>query len=171
MKQLFSVLFIISCLTASAKNYYISSVSGNDANSGTSTTAAWKTITKLNSSFSTLLPGDAVLFNRGETFYGSIIVSKSGSSGSPIVIGAYGTGANPVITGFTTVNTWTNLGNNIWADCIRTRTEPQSCRSISPVQGECDRDVSPNSLLDGRAFGGPFGHRAVVEAHIIAEIL
>ena len=113
MKQLFLLLFIIPCLTANAKNYYISSGSGNDTNSGTSTTTAWKTIIKLNS-FTGLVSGDAVLFNRGETFYGSIIVKKSGSSGNPIVFGAYGTGANPIITGFRTVSTWTNLGNNIW---------------------------------------------------------
>ena len=113
MKQLFLLLFIIPCLTAGAKNYYISTGSGNDANSGLSATTAWKTITKLNS-FTGLVAGDAVLFNRGETFYGSIIVNKSGSSGNPIVYGTYGTGANPVITGFTTVSAWTNLGSNIW---------------------------------------------------------
>ena len=43
-----------------------------------------------------------------------MIISRSGSSGKPITIGAYGTGANPVITGFTTVSGWTNLGSNIW---------------------------------------------------------
>ena len=47
-------------------------------------------------------------------FYGTLTISRSGSSGSPITIGAYGTGANPVITGFTTVSSWTNLGSNIW---------------------------------------------------------
>ena len=47
-------------------------------------------------------------------FYGSIIISRSGSSGLPITIGAYGTGANPVISGFTTVSSWTSLGGNIW---------------------------------------------------------
>jgi len=47
-------------------------------------------------------------------FYGNIIISRSGTSGNPITIGAYGTGANPIITGFTTVTAWTNLGSNIW---------------------------------------------------------
>src|SRR5205823_2520641 len=61
-----------------------------------------------------LSPGDNVLFNRGDVFYGRIIINKSGASGSPITIGAYGTGANPVITGFTTVSSWTSLGSNIW---------------------------------------------------------
>ena len=41
-------------------------------------------------------------------------MNKSGSSGNPIVFGAYGTGANPIITGFTKVSSWKNLGGNIW---------------------------------------------------------
>jgi hypothetical protein len=31
-----------------------------------------------------------------------------------MTFGAYGTGANPIITGFTTVSSWSNLGGNIW---------------------------------------------------------
>src|SRR5690606_26556748 len=61
--------------------------------------------------FSSLQPGDAVLFKRGETFYGSIYISKSGSSGSPIKIGAYGSGSKPVITSLVTLNNWASIGN------------------------------------------------------------
>ena len=92
----------------------ITSPTGNDANAGTSTSTPWQTIAKFNSVFASRSPGDSLLFKRGDTFYGSITISRSGSSGSPITIGAYGTGANPVITGFTTVSAWTNLGSNIW---------------------------------------------------------
>ncbi|MDP4283530.1 MAG: right-handed parallel beta-helix repeat-containing protein [Bacteroidota bacterium] len=123
MKKLFLLPLIIFGLTASATNYYISS-SGNDANNGTSTSTPWKTLSKLNAYFSSLKPGDNVLFNRGDVFYGSIIVNKSGSSGSPITLGAYGTGANPVITGFTTVSSWTNLGSNIWESTSAVSTLP-----------------------------------------------
>jgi hypothetical protein len=62
----------------------------------------------------TLSAGDSILFRRGDTFYGEIIVNNSGTSGNPITYGAYGTGAKPVITGFTNVTSWTNLGSNIW---------------------------------------------------------
>src|SRR5664279_2400223 len=112
MRSLFLLLFVFLFLTTNATNYYISA-SGSDANSGTSATTPWKTIAKLNS-FTGLVSGDAVLFKRGEIFYGSVIVNKSGSSGNPIVFGAYGTGPNPIITGFTAVSAWTNLGSNIW---------------------------------------------------------
>jgi parallel beta-helix repeat protein len=115
MKKQLSLLFLVLtiCFTSKATNYYLSE-SGNDANNGTSTSSPWKTLGKLNSFFSSLKPGDNVLLNRGDVFYGTIIINKSGSSGSPITIGAYGSGANPVVTGFTTVSSWTNLGGNIW---------------------------------------------------------
>ncbi len=113
MKSLFALILvlIIFCPASNATNYYISS-SGNDANSGTSTGAAWKTVSKV--SGHTFSPGDQILFNRGDVFYGSITIASSGTSGNPITFGAYGSGANPVITGFTNVTAWTNLGSNIW---------------------------------------------------------
>jgi hypothetical protein len=113
MKNFTILLFLIIGFTANATTYYISN-SGNDNNNGTSTTTPWKSLTKLNSFFASLKAGDNILLNRGETFYGSITITKSGASGSPITIGAYGSGANPVVTGFKTISAWTNLGSNIW---------------------------------------------------------
>lgn len=111
MKSIFFILLFP--LHVFATTYYISSA-GNNANNGISPGTPWKTITKLNSVFSSLNPGDNILFKRGDIFYGEIIVNKSGRIGLPITIGAYGTGAKPVITGFTTITAWTNLGHNIW---------------------------------------------------------
>jgi parallel beta-helix repeat protein len=103
---------ILFAFKANATNYYLSN-SGNDANSGTDPSAPWQTLSKLNS-FKNLKPGDNVLFKRGDTFYGSITVSNSGTAGNPITYGAYDAGEKPVISGFTTVSKWTNLGGNIW---------------------------------------------------------
>jgi parallel beta-helix repeat protein len=98
---------------AHAKNYYLSS-NGSDNYDGTSPLTPWQTLGKLNSFFGNLQPGDSVLFRRGETFYGSITINKSGQAGLPIVISAYGLGEKPVITGFTAVSSWTNLGGGIY---------------------------------------------------------
>jgi parallel beta-helix repeat protein len=98
-------------------------MSGNDGNNGTSSLAPWRTITKVNSAFSIIKPGDRILFNRGDTFYGTIIVTKTGSVANPIVIGPYGTGANPVITGFTTVTGWTNEGNGIYSKVLASEAQ------------------------------------------------
>src|SRR3712207_2097522 len=99
MKTLLLAVSLCVLNTAGATNYYFSSVSGDDSrtsNQAQNPSTPWKTIDKLNTIFASLLPGDSVLFKRGETFYGSIIVGKSGTSILPITIGAYGTGAKPV---------------------------------------------------------------------------
>ncbi|MEO6357743.1 MAG: right-handed parallel beta-helix repeat-containing protein [Ferruginibacter sp.] len=113
MKQLVMILCVLLASTVQAKNYYISA-KGLDANTGLSPTSAWQTIAKLNASFGIIAAGDSILFKSGETFYGSIVVGKSGTSSLPIVFGSYGTGAKPVITGFTAPTAWTNMGGGIW---------------------------------------------------------
>ena len=85
---------------SSAINYYVSS-SGNDANSGTATTAPWKTISKVNSrSFSA---GDQIFFAGGQTFAGTITFDASdhGTPASPIVVTSYGTGRATISAGNT----------------------------------------------------------------------
>lgn len=106
-------LQLMICLSISgmATTYYVSNT-GNDANSGLTADQPWKNLSKVNTT--TLKAGDNVLFERGSIFYGSLTVNQSGTPGNPITFGAYGTGENPEITGFTTVDGWTDLGNNIW---------------------------------------------------------
>jgi hypothetical protein len=90
------LLFVIP---SNATTYYVAAA-GSDSNSGTSPSAPWQTIVKVNSA--TFSPGDSVLFNRGDVWYGTALTfPSSGSSGSPITIGAYGTGPNPILKGST----------------------------------------------------------------------
>lgn len=112
MRKLITILFICLLKNSFATNYYVAT-SGGDAAAGTSPATAWGTIAKVNSS--TFSPGDSILFKRGDIFYGTINISNSGSSGNPITFGAYGSGANPIISGFTMpAADWTDLGSNIW---------------------------------------------------------
>ncbi|MGD0756230.1 MAG: Ig-like domain-containing protein [Bacteroidales bacterium] len=113
----------MSSLVASATDYYISST-GNDAANGLSSSTAWKTIAKINSGFSAFKPGDRILFNRGDTFNGTLNISKSGSIGNPITVGAYGTGADPVINGFVTITGWTNVGGGIYSKVVSCESTP-----------------------------------------------
>ncbi len=101
-----AILALVWCLLASipahATTYYVAAA-GSDSNNGTSTGTPWQTISKVNGS--TFSAGDSVLFNRGDVWYGSSLTApSSGSSGSPITFGAYGSGANPVIKGSTLLN-------------------------------------------------------------------
>ena len=120
---------LLFCIPSKATNYYFAA-NGSDYNSGTSASSPWQTINKLNSISGSLRPGDNVYFNRGDLFYGSIQVNSSGSSGSPITFGAYGSGSNPVISGFTSVNSWTNLGGNIWESSNSVSTLP-TCNMVT----------------------------------------
>lgn len=114
MKNFFVLLLtVFSSYAASSKNYYVAA-SGSDVNTGTSATAPWKTIAKVNASFSSIAAGDSILFKCGDTFYGALVVGKSGSSGRPIVVSSYGTGSKPVITGFVTASSWTSVSAGIY---------------------------------------------------------
>ena len=72
--------------------YFVSN-SGNNTYSGTKPDSAWATIAKVNAT--TFVPGDQVLFKRGDMWRGeTLVINWSGAANRPIVFGAYGTGAN-----------------------------------------------------------------------------
>ncbi len=108
---LLTTVVVLIAYTSSATIYYVSS-SGNDANSGTSTSAPWKTLTRVNSF--TPKAGDQILFKRGEQWTGTITVKASGTSGSPIVYSAYGTGNKPEIYGSEKITDWTLHSGKIY---------------------------------------------------------
>jgi len=106
MKKIFAILISLSGIHANATNYYFAS-SGSDGNRGTSTGSPWQSIAKYNATaFAT---SDHIYFKRGDVFYGSLKAVHAG-----VVVDAYGTGANPIITGFTSVTSWTDITGNIW---------------------------------------------------------
>ena len=73
---------------------------------------AWETISKVNTVWGagTFVPGDSILFKRGSTFHGTITVTESGTEGNEIIVSAYNSGDNPIITGFITIPSWTDYG-------------------------------------------------------------
>jgi len=117
VRTLFTILTLTSGISANAANYYFSASEGNDSRTSIQAqnpSTPWQSINQLNSFFPSLHPGDQVLFKSGDTFYGSIVTAQSGTPSAPITISSYGSGAKPVITGFTTVANWTYLGNGIY---------------------------------------------------------
>ncbi len=105
------ISLILSISSVKAATYYVSS-SGNDSNNGTSQSTPWQTLSKV-SNFS-FQPGDNILFKSGDTWYGTLNISRSGSSGNPITYSSYGSGAKPLITGFKTITGWASIGNGIY---------------------------------------------------------
>lgn len=123
MRKALLLLLVCVNLAVSAKDYYVSST-GNDSADGLSSSTAWKTISKVNSVSSLFNPGDKILFRRGDVFAGTLIMSKSGVAGNPITIGAYGSGANPVITGFITISDWDSYGGGIYYKSVSCESSP-----------------------------------------------
>jgi hypothetical protein len=117
--RLFPILTIFLFLVFSFKPdhsysaiYYFSSTTGHDNHTteqARNPQTPWKSLTRLNKFFPSLTSGDSILLKRGDFFYGSIQVSKSGAVFAPIYLGAYGTGNNPVISGLTTIDCWVQV--------------------------------------------------------------
>ena len=97
-----SLLTLLLCCAfaslACATTYYVDSVAGNDNNGGTSSGSPWQNLTKVNTI--TFAAGDQILLKCGSVWNGQQLYPKgSGSSGNPIVINSYSTGAKPLING------------------------------------------------------------------------
>ncbi len=111
-------MFLVGFKASSwATDYYFSSSSGDDTRSAgeaQNSSTPWKSIDKLNSIANQLQPGDRVLFKSGDTFYGSILITKGGSSGNPITYSSYGVGDKPIITSMLQVSSWVSRGGGIY---------------------------------------------------------
>jgi parallel beta-helix repeat protein len=112
LKLVVIAIFLFVTSIGYSTNYYVSSSTGDDSNSGTSVSSAWRSLEKVNSF--TPKPGDQILFKRGDEWVGTITVKASGTSGSPIVYGAYGTGNKPKIYGSEKITGWTLHSGNIY---------------------------------------------------------
>jgi hypothetical protein len=80
---------------AKAATYYIDSVTGSNARAGTSPDAPWKDFTNVNGRV--LGPGERLLLRRGSIFNQELKVSARGTADDWAEIGAYGSGARPII--------------------------------------------------------------------------
>ncbi|MEX0325029.1 MAG: hypothetical protein AB3N33_02955 [Puniceicoccaceae bacterium] len=77
--------------------YFLDAVNGNDNNDGRSPETAWQTLERL--SDVRIKAGEVVLFKAGDVFTGRFYLWGSGTPQDPIVFGAYGTGAKPLLQG------------------------------------------------------------------------
>jgi uncharacterized protein YjdB len=86
-----------STVYAAGSVYYVDSVGGDDANAGTASGSAWKTLSKVNGTV--FQPGDKILFKADGVWTGTLSPQGSGSEGNPITIDKYGEGRKPLIAG------------------------------------------------------------------------
>lgn len=80
---------------AAAVTYHVDCAAGSDSASGTSPSSAWRSLGRANQA--SLRPGDRLLLKRGCTWTGPLVARWAGTSSTPILIGAYGSGDLPKI--------------------------------------------------------------------------
>jgi hypothetical protein len=137
------IFYLIQCTSISATKYYVSRTTGDDSRDGKSVGTAWKTISKVNGK--TFLPGDSILFNKGDVWRETLIVPSSGNARSYIVFSSYGTGAKPRILGSIQAISWTNVSGNIWS----------SATSLDDPYSSSTGDIYFISLSGTATFGVP----------------
>jgi hypothetical protein len=76
-------------------SYYVDCAAGDDGASGREPSAAWRTLERINRA--EFAPGDSILLKRGAACGGELAPKGSGAAGNPITLGAYGSGAMPVV--------------------------------------------------------------------------
>jgi len=82
---------------AAGRTFYVDAKNGSDDAPGTSPDTAWRSLEMANEA--DLKPGDRLLFRRGGSWRGTLQISAKGTAKRPIIVGAYGTGARPKISG------------------------------------------------------------------------
>jgi hypothetical protein len=107
---------------ALGSTYFVDATNGDDAADGLSQASAWKSIAKVNGS--SFLPGDQILFKRGEVWRESLVPPSSGSAGNPIKFDAYGSGEAPTITGCFPLASaaWTLDSGSVWKATVTTNS-------------------------------------------------
>lgn len=119
MKTLLLFLSIMLCSFANAADYYFSQSTGNDITNLGTEASPWQTLNKAQTVFTT---GNNLYFKRGDIWYGNLVAQGSGTSDTLIFVGAYGTGAKPIITGFTNISAWDSPVNNVYTSASAAST-------------------------------------------------
>lgn len=143
------VTIVVAIWTANAygATYYVDALDGNDGFAGTSTNQPWRTLTRLNTQ--TLAPGDSVLLRRGCEWRETLSVLHGGTPGTPIVYGAYGTGARPLIIGSNPTAGWVieDVARHLWRTHVPWTPTPAS-PSLDVVYFAGERGVKRHSLAE-----------------------
>ena len=125
--------------------FYVDATGGSDAAAGTSPAAAWQTIAKVNGE--AFVPGDSILFKRGEVWREQLTVPSSGSSTNPITFGAYNSGNKPVINGADIITGWALDAGTTYKVTLTTEPKIAAVDDTKAVLG-----TGAGTLNDGEWF-------------------
>ncbi len=166
-----ALLLVCTSIFSHGTTYYISH-NGSDSNSGTSQSSPWRNISRLSQVMYGYQPGDQILFERGGIYHGQIEIPNSGTSSQPIVVGAYGSGENPIISGGVPVLNWVQHSGNIWRAALSTapkyvlvNNEPMTLARY-PNTGFIHSEEGSNSHVRNSSLNQGSGHWTGATLHI-----
>jgi len=102
-------MVLLTGAEALSAHYFVDADKGDDANSGSTETEAFRSLAPL--AGLVLQPGDVVSLKRGGQFRGPLSFRGNGAEGSPVRITAYGEGPKPEILGSITLGEWEPEGD------------------------------------------------------------
>jgi len=111
----------------------------------TGSASVFKTIADINA-FSTLQPDDQVLFRKGQIWREQLNVPASGTSGHPITFGAYGSGANPIISG-------SNLASSGWTQAASNKLVYLTSGTSTSVPSDWNSSINSIETIGGGGAG------------------
>ena len=115
---LHTLLFLATTLPLRATTYYVANF-GSDQAAGTTPATAWQTVAFVNAH--SFLPGDTILFRRGDLWREVPKPPTSGTSSSPITFSAFGSGPRPVFNGAVLVIAWVAVPQStLWSTPVAT---------------------------------------------------
>ena len=136
------------------RTYFVDSMSGSDANSGTSAARPWKSLTRATEA--RLLPGDTLALAAGQRWANDALdVTESGTATAPITVTRYGSDAqDPEVTGRMDGYCFLVRGSYLVLEHVRA----VSCgyRNSGPYGGIAvwgSHDVVRNTYVRGHAVG------------------
>ena len=117
-----------------AHTYYVDATRSDDALDGLKPESAWRSLAKVNAA--PLVPGDTVLFRRGQTWRGQLR-PQNGNAAGVITYAAFGEGAKPIFLGSVAADRpedWQPAGDGVW-ETVTLRFEPLGAPIDLPVKG------------------------------------
>ena len=154
----------ISGAASSNPTRYISAA-GSDTNDGLSPNTAWATVQNVNTS----LPMDrsVVLFRRGDTFYGELVLPFG------CEIGAYGSGDRPILTLYKLLNRpdgWVEHKPGVWRIDLGSRTTHDGYTATNDANIGfllVDGVIRPNVKFDVDSLSAPWDFACDMQNHAL----
>jgi hypothetical protein len=142
------------------RTFHVDALHGDDGASGRTPATAWKTLGKVTRSV--FKPGDGILLKRGDTWHGSLNLRSRGTAKAKITLGAYDSGARPVISGG-----GVGVGGSYWViNSIRTTGSRWAGVELGGIHNEV-RDIHTDHNVVGVSVTESASGNLIADSEIV----